>query len=307
MKNIFERGVKAEKEPTPPSIRLEFFRHDEKEKAASSGPGSTDETIRLTQKGRDHSVEMGQAKDARAEVGVAFGSPKERAMEAALRQLLSGEDEVQPEDSLEDIQAKSDKRLGFGKKGIVSENLNFNWGGTPEFKEAAYKHYLESKDALAFFFEQSDELAKNLKDKESTSYSRIAARMAELVKKYLGILPRWEEIAAKDPDKYSQYGNEMQRFMGSHQTALEPFLMKIVEKLEGREAVGRLIASFPDKNGFGFGEGFSVNIVRGENGDPVAKISCMGKEWIVTPGVIESIIHDRDVLDEEIERSVLGG
>ena len=300
MSESLEKGFSPENEPPEPSIRLEFFRHDEKDKPTTAGPRIGDEFVRLTQKGREHSTEVGKTKNPEPEVGLAYGSSRERSTEAALRQLLAEETEIGSNDSLEDIQRKISEQLTVGKKNIVSENLNFNWDGSQEFHDVAYDHYLRTKDALVFILEESDALVRKIGDEKSTSYSRAAARIAELVEKYIEIFPQWEKITAKDPEKYAQHQNEMQRFMGSHQDALEPFLLKIIDMTNGRAAVEAFIDSLPDKNGFGFGEGFSVRIVRDAAGEPLAHISFKGQEWTVDAKVIKNIIQDGRALDEEI-------
>lgn len=295
-----EKGFNPESEPVPPSIRLEFFRHDEKDKPTTAGPRVGDEFVRLTPKGREHSTEVGKTKDPNPEVGLAYGSSRQRSTEAALRQLLADEAEIGPDDSLEDIQKKISEQLKVGRKNIVSENLNFNWDGSQEFHDVAYDHYLKTKDALIFILEESDALVKKIGDEKSTSYSRAAARIAELVEKYIEILPQWEKIAANDPEQYAQYDNEMQRFMGSHQEALEPFLLKIMEMKEGRAVTEAFIRALPDKNGFGFGEGYSSRIFRDNGGIPLVQISFKGQEWVVNAKDIEDIIQEGRALDEEI-------
>lgn len=299
MNKSFEHETNPEAEHFEPSIRLEFFRHDEKEKASTAGLRPGDEQVRLTKQGREHSTEVGKTKDPHPEVGVAYGSPRERSMEAALRQLLANED-VAPEDTLEDVRGKIGEELKHGKKEVVSEKLNFNWNGSEVFNKTAYDRAFGPKDSLVFLREESDDLVKQLGDMESTSYSRGAANIAELVQKYFEILPQWERIAEQKPELYAQFKNELQRFFGSHQDVLELFLMKVIEKNDGPEGVEKFLASLPDKNGFGYSQGYSIKISQGEDGRPSAVITYNNEEWELTPEMLKEIIDERDALDREI-------
>jgi hypothetical protein len=293
-----EHEMNPEAEPMP-SILLRFFRHDEKEKATGGGARAGDEVVRLTLKGREHATEAGKTRDPHPEVGVAYGSPRERSSEAALRQLLANE-EIAPEDTLEDIREKVGKHIKVGKKDIVSGNLNFNWNGSEEFNRTAYARVLGPRDSLVFLREESDDLVKKVGDMESTSYSRAAGNVAELVQKYLDILPQWERIAAEKPELYAQFKNEMQRFLGSHQDVLEPFLMKVIEKMDGPEGLEKFFKSLPDKNGLSYSQGFSVNISSDNNGDPTIKLTYDGNEWALKPELIEELIKERDALNQDV-------
>ena len=206
MKNNQEFSL-AEREKNSAKIRLEFFRHDEKAKPSENytGPRIGDELVRISQEGRNHATEVGKTKSPRPEVGLAYGSPRERTIETSLRQMLAGEDRITAESSLEDIRAVVEselKKLKLGKKAkkeIMTEKLDFNWNGTSEFNQIGYRRYLETKDALKFLVDDSDQLVYDLKDKVSTSYSRAAGNIAELVQKYLNILPRWQKIIEENP------------------------------------------------------------------------------------------------------------
>ena len=298
-----EHELRQEAERYAPAIRLEFLRHDEKEKETTSGAREGDRHVRLTQKGREHSTEAGKTKSPHPEVGLVYGSPRERSTEAALRQLFANESGITPEDSLEDMGAKIGERVKVGKKNIETSNLDFTSRESGEFHDALYEHYLgPTKDALVFLREESDALMKKTGDLETTSYSRAAGNVAELVQKYLGVLPRWERLAAEKPEEYAKYDNELQRFFGSHQTAIEPFLMKAIEKSEGPDGVEKFLESLPNKNGFGFGEGFSAKISRGENGEPVVGVRYGNREWDLAPEIIDEIVRERDELNEEITK-----
>ncbi|MCU0679905.1 MAG: hypothetical protein MUF50_01200 [Planctomycetes bacterium] len=312
MSKILENfGIeKQEKKEAEPSIRLEFFRHDDKEKT----PRESDNLVRLSDSGRVHASEIGKNKDGHPEMGLVYGTSRERTLETAHRQMLANE-EIEPEDSLEDIRKKIDEQIKFGKKEIVDDRLNFDWGGTKKFNEIGYEHFLKLKDALRFLVDESDDLAKECKDETSTSYTRTAANFAEVVEKYMNILPRWKQVVEEDKNKekdakekkdqkkgYEKFGNEMQRFCGSHAGTVENFLMKIIEKIDGKEAVYDFINSREDKNCFNFSEGYSV-IIKEKKGQVVGELKYQNKTWPITKELLDDIMKERDELDREIKEN----
>lgn len=290
-----ELGRESRENRPNPSIRLEFFRHDEK---AKPNEGQPDTTVRLTPEGRVGATEVGKDRNPEPEVAVAFGSNRERSTETAMRQMLANQEAVTPDSSLEDIREIVSGEVKVGRKDMVSPNLNFDWSGSKEFNEPVMARYA-AKDGLRFLVEESDQLAERLKDQTSTSWSRQAGNIAELIKKYYEILPAWQRVTAEHPEKYSQFNNEMQRFMGSHQTVTESFLMKVIEKTEGREAVMKFIESLPDKNGFAFSEGFTINLIIDDSGRDIV-MNYKDRQWTLTPELIDQIIIERDELNKQI-------
>lgn len=287
---------KEEYKSTKVSIRLEFFRHDEKAKPVEGQP---DTTVRLTPKGRIAATEAGKTLDPQPEVAVSFGSSRERSVETAMRAMMANEKEVGADTTLEDMRELVNDELKFGRKDAVSPNLNFTYEADPEYKSIFLQHYTKDKDGLKWLLEESDDLVRRLGDKTDSSYSRQAGNIAELIKKYLEILPTWQKVASTNPEKYAALNNEMQRFMGSHQTVTESFLMKVIEKTEGRDAVYKFIESLPDKNGFGFSEGFQVKMRTDETGKHIT-MTYKDKHWELTPQLIEEILSERQQLDESI-------
>lgn len=290
---------KERKEVFKPEIRLEFLRHDRREPATEEKP---DEKSRLTAEGRKHATEMGKTKSPSPETGFAYGSPRERTQEAAMRQLLANEGWVSDETTLEEISDEIKKRLPYGKKLSVSEKLNYKTDANPKFAEVYNQHYSKTKDTVPFLYYDSDRLVKELGDADDYSYTRLAANAAEFVKKYITILPRWREILEKNPQKYAG-GSEMQRFLGTHSTIGESFLLKIIERTEGAEAARQFIEDLPDKNGVDFSDG--ISIVLGFEGEkPKVKVSFHDKTWEVDESMIDGIIEDRTRLDEEIKKNL---
>ena len=281
--------------PEEPTIRLEFFRHDYKDETQ---PNQSDQNIRLTTEGREHATEMGRSRNPHPEVGLVYCSPRDRSAETALRQLLANEADIQVADTLEDIQRKIRKKIQKGHKIVRTDKLDYSYA-SKGFREATAKHYTESKDLAQFMFEESDSLVLGLKDANSTSYSRNAGNVAELIKKYIEVFPSWERVAKSKPEKYIQFNNEMQRFMGSHLAVTECFLMKVIEKLEGKLAVREFLTTLSDKNGFDFSEGYSVVICR-RDGLVSIEVTFMAKTRVITPELIQQIINEKNELNETI-------
>ncbi len=295
-----QAGIEMEpKEEERPHIRLEFFRHDEKGSAKSlAGDAIPDQEVRLSATGRAHATELGKTKNPVPETAVAFGSRRKRALETSYRHMLADQD-IPENASLEDIEALISKNLKGPKKGKMIEQLDFDWDTNPEFSKTARDRYTNSQDALMFMWRESDEMVKRNRDQTSDSYSRSAGKTAELVQKYMTILPKWERVAQKNPEKFAKLGNEMQRFMGSHQTQTETFLMKVIEKLEGEKGVEDFLSSLKTKNGFEMSEGYTVNI-RDENGQLAAEIKFRDKSWIVGQELIAKIIAEKQELDKVV-------
>lgn len=305
-KMSLDRGKeKREKEPLV-SIRLEFFRH------SKQGPrieGMQEYSRRLTEGeggGRRTATEAGKKRNPKPEIGLSYASPRDRAQETSYRQLLSNQEEITDESSLEDIEGLVQGDLPVGSKMIIDERLNFNWNGSPEFNQESNKHFLKDKDTLKFFVEESDNLVVDSKDEKSTSYSRAAANIAEIIKKYTGILPQWEKLVEIDKHRkgsekkgYAEQDNEMQRFLGSHGATVENFLLKVIDKIEGREAVSKFIENLPDKNSFDYNDGYSVKLFS-ENGQLEIVVSYHDKSWSLPLELLNEIISDRENLDRSI-------
>ena len=160
---------------------------------------------------------------------MAWGSMRNRAVETAMKHMLANDPRVTQDTDLATIRWMIDEELAKGQKDNYTPLLDFNWNGTERFNDEGYDSF-EQKRALAFVLERSDNLVQEVGDTESTSYTRAAANIAELIQRYVLIHKNWNRIAQDNPDKYKKYGNELQRFLGSHQQVLESFLMKIIEQ-----------------------------------------------------------------------------
>lgn len=291
-----------EKEIPQPHIRLEFFRHDEKEEPTTAGPRPDDEKVRLTSEGRKHATEAGAQKRPQADMAVAYGSPRKRSMETAVRHMLANEVSITDDMTLEEIEKEIRKHVKVGSKQKVTEKLDFNFEGTQEYHDEFYRHYLQNHDSLYFLVEESDNLVDRTNDTQSTAYSRAAGNIAELVKHYFKVLPNWERITeqSKKKEEYQKKGSELQCFLCSHQGVLECFLLKIIEKNEGKEAALNFIKNLEDKNGFGYSEGFSLVVKRQED-KTIGFVQFGHKEWQVDEEMLDQLIEERNELNEKIE------
>ena len=304
----FHPLVEIEKSPRP-SIRLEFFRHDRK---ATPTEGQPDETVRLTPEGRVHAAKAGRDQDPHPEVALVYGSPRQRSQETAYRHMLAGEPRITEDLSLEEMQAIIDaeltlqKKMGEGrlKKEIITDHLNFQWDKETSLGAELYEHYEKTKDALVYVWQSSDERARELQDSESTTYSRAAGNIAELIAKHLRMLPNWEKIIAKSPGAYKAYKNELQRFFASHQCVTECFLLKVIEKINGPEAVRTFLEKLPNKNGFDFSEGYTICMEGTEKGEAILAVRFHDEQWSVPASMIREIIEERDELNRSIHQEV---
>ena len=286
----FGEEEKKEKDLIP-RIRLECIRHDDHD---STKP---DEKSRLNAKGREHATESGKDRSPNSKGGFIYASPRERTLETAAREFFTKEDWISRDTSLEEI--LDHIMLPVGMKYKISELLNYKTDAHPEYEEIFYKHYKGDKDVLEFIYKDSDDLVKRLNDIEDCSYSRFAANLAKLIYRYIKILDNWNRVYLNKKDELGEQ-NEIQRFLGTHSMVLDSFLLKIIEKSDGRAAVKKFINELPSKNGIvGLGDGFSI-ILKQINNETTINICYKDNSWNVTPELIEDIIKDREELDSII-------
>ena len=249
-------------------IELSFFRHGEKEKDDTK----SDHEIPLTEIGRGQAIERSKAGGAKnINQSGAYGSRRDRTRQTAIYVMAGQELNITGEESLEELEKKIEQ---INKEGTticpspaikIDERLDFNFEG--EFGKMAYKR-LEEHDYLRFLVEESDELAEELKDENASTYSKMASNIASIINKYLEIAPNWNKLA-KDKDKFS---DALERFFCTHQGISESFLAKVIEKRKGVKDRD-LFVQVLDNYGFDFAEGFNVEILSKDSGDPVIHIS----------------------------------
>jgi hypothetical protein len=279
-------------------IILQFMRHGEKDPNKEE-PKKTDEEIRLTEKGRLQAVEKGKTLNPQPEVSMGWGSPKKRTQETAFHSMLANEEKIDPNASLEDMEKIITEEIKVGKKVKEDPRLSFNLSG-PEGQEmlAAFK----KGEYLQYLVGQSDQRAVDLHDMTSSSYSRYAGNIAEIIDRYSDIGKNFNRVASKS-DKYEEFGNQLERYLGSHQGVVEGFVAKVIEKTEGVEQRNEFISSLG--GGFKETEGIKVEIANeGENQKIMINYAMNGenKTVEVDKDLLHEIVKDRDDLNKKAEQ-----
>ena len=262
-------------------IDLRFFRHDEKENDKSK----SDEEIRLTPAGREHA--KAQAEEVNLAQSVAFGSPRKRTQETAGLVMAGAQDEITGKESLEDLKEKIDSEVGYGSKINVDQRLNFILDANNEYVKQATEAF-KAGELIKFLVEKSDQLAKETGDDRSSTYSSMAASIAQIIKKYMGVAPRWDELVKDESKKYE---SKLERFFGTHQSIQESFLAKVLELTKGEEARNEFIQVVKNK-GFDYAEGFEVEILT-KNGsvEPVVHIKYKKGDFEIDEDVSIELIN----------------
>jgi len=267
-------------------VSLEFFRHDEKSKAE---PGQPDEEVKLTEKGRKHARSLSETKDISQ--AVAFGSQFRRARETAA-QIMAGESrELTGNETLEEAKKIIDAELKYGTKVGTDPRLGFMIDTETQYGKDALAAFKKG-EWMTFLTEKSDDLAKETADKNSSTYSRMAAGVAGIVDKYLTVAPRFDSLVEK-----KGYEKELKRFFGSHQGVLESFLGKLIEKTKGKEDLKKFVSAVKNQ-GFDYAEGFKMDIEM-QNGEPRLKVFYKKNEENpfefneeIDPSIIKDIIKE---------------
>jgi len=291
-----EKNLESKEKPSS-KIVLEIFRHGEKEYRKDV----PNKELRLTPIGRYQAAIKGKEIEPQPDVAVAIGSPRRRTQETAGRVMLAKKDEITPEMSLEEIEKFIELESKYGKKIISDPRLDYSLEG-PLGKKM--EENFKIGRCLQYIAYESDKDAIELKDKKSSTYSRAAGNVAEIIKKYTKIAANFDKIVKKNPEKYKKYNNQMERYLGSHLGVTELFLIKILEKIKGTEYRNKFIESLD--NGFRETEGFRVEINNTSQGPKIEikyKMNDKNESMEISPKIIDEIIKERDELEKKIEKS----
>jgi len=230
-------------------IELRFFRHSINEK----NPSKTDQNIELTSEGKEYSTELSE-EDTDIRQSIAFGSPRKRTQETAMFVMSGQENEIAGNENFDELKAKLNQDLKVGSKIGIDENLDFKEDQNSEYYKELVASFSKG-EYLKYLVEQSDKRAKELGDDHTATYTRQAQQVARIIKKYGTIVPRWTELVAENPAKYTKL---LERFMGTHQGVAESFLAKLMEVYSSdTELRDKFVASL-NNNGFDFVEGFKI-------------------------------------------------
>lgn len=281
------------KENVTSKIDLRFFRHADKE----SNKEKTDEEIELTEKGRKQAVE--KSEDGNILQSVAFGSPRKRTQQTAGLVMGGSLDEITGNETIDELREKLDKELKVGSKIGVDRRLDFNVDFSTDFGKKALEAAKNGK-WLKFLVEESDKIAEEFQDGGIETYSTYASRIAEVVKKYLAIAERWDELAQ---DESKNYEDTLKRFFGTHQGVAESFLAKIIEQTKGKGERDVFISAL-NNQGFDFVEGFEVEIDTIDGQEQKIRISFKkekdGEVLYEYSEIVPSEIIDNMILKEKI-------
>ncbi|MEK7630067.1 MAG: histidine phosphatase family protein [Patescibacteria group bacterium] len=289
MKEYWPPEKEKSKEEYSSRVLLHFFRHGEKE----VNSGKPDEKIGLTHLGKKQAVEKSESKDL--DQSVAFGSSRERAQETAGFVMGGSLDEITGEENLEELKLKLNKDQVFGSKIGADLLLDFSVEEDSAFGEKVAEAFKKGR-FLTFLIKESDDLAKELMDKKSTTYSRAAANIARIIEKYLKIAPRWEAIIE---DSEKEHKNTLERFLVTHQGNAESFLAKVMEFTKGVEERDKFVDILGGK-GFGYVEGVNIEILNHLHDEPTIKISYRNNKNLKDPFIFEENI-DFELLEKIIK------
>lgn len=284
-------------------VILEIMRHGKREKhpdpLLDGGP-----ELKLTPEGRAQTDERGKELDPQIEVSLGWGSPRVRSQETAYRVMLADEN-LNPNETLGKIEERIDKELqGVGKKMIEDERLNFHASGPIGVDGKSAYHEGRYMD---WVINDSDKSAIEKHDTESSTFTRMAGNVASIVQRYTKIGSNFNRIASKT-DKYEESGNQLERYLGTHQGIAESFVAKVLGKVKGEKIKDEFVASVA--SGFDETEGVHIEIINKgdeqhilmrytikdpENGDREEELQ-FGSE------ILEEIIKDQ----ENFEKEVLG-
>lgn len=295
MKNHESLAIRENEKNYSSKIELFYFRHDKKGKPAA---GESDIKVHLTPEGRTHALQAGiNIRESQTDKlpGVAFGSFRERAQETV--GFIMGGEGITGEESLEELKTKLDAGREHGTRLGTKVNLDFDLG-SPEFERLMVEAF-DNKQGLRWMIEESDKVAKELNDKKGTTYTSAAAALANDIKRYLSIAPRFDSLV-----RGGKYPDAMVRYNGSHTGVVECFLAKVLEKTKGVEARDNFINTLDDGAGFGFSEGYKVEIDTPKSPDDKPSIIVLFKKEDtdgklvyemnekITPELIDDIIKD---------------
>lgn len=276
-------------------VILEFMRHAKRDK----DDPNPDEEIRLNEEGRKMSKKKGEILSPQKNVSLAWGSQFKRAQETSLHAMLQ---EIGVDDSLEEMDAEISKHQKYGKKIIVDKRLGYDLSGSSggeslkAFKEKRY---------IPYVIEKSDQLSIKAGDKISTTYTRHAGGLAEIIYRYSQVGNNFNCLVSEKKDKYERFGNQLERYLGTHSGIQEFFLAKVIEKNEGIEKRNNFIKLLG--GGFKETEGMRVEIINDENEQEITIYYQLGgknEKLVVEKKLLEEIIEERNAFEKKVNENI---
>lgn len=291
-----EFSVEAEKE-IETKVILEFMRHAQQESGDME-----DKDKRLTEEGRTQAEAKGEKMDPQAGVSLGWASPRDRAQETEYRVMTVNED-INSEATLEEIEKEIEEKLRAETGGLkvkklrVSEKLDYNDDGELGKKLWAAD---EKGEFYKWLLEESDKDALEYPGDKGITYTRAAGNIAELVGRYLKVGETFNRIASKT-EKYEEFGNQLERYFGTHQGIVELFMAKVIEKKEGIEKRNEYISSIGE--GFAHTEGIRIEIINKGKDQKINLQYRFGEEskaMEVDKELIAEIIGEKKLLESKV-------
>lgn len=304
-------------------IRIEVFRHGEKESAQN------DHVAALTMSGKKDALEVGALKSPNLRQGFVISSPRERALHSALLQFfgpqfaeLNLHDHSVHSTMLElkeqEVLGKMGSRVKLFSKLKTDERLNFNVESHPIFNDRFYQVYNEKvgNRTLDFQLEESDKLILELAEREkerrhvgsenSTSdvmkikgFKRMVGDLAEVLARYFDNLELWTKIYSSNPTDFD--GPEMQIFMASHSQNIECFLMQLIRVKLGDSALKSFLDQLPNHKSFiPYSKGFKLLIEKNEQKNIIGNLYYENYCFEITAADLEQMVKERDDFDQEV-------
>ncbi len=306
-----------------PYIRLEVFRHDEKDLAEK------DELAPLTEKGRLGALVSGRKKGAKLYQGHVVASPRQRAIHSAMLQFVAphftGLDlhKYTFEEAMEFLRKQENstggKKLDLHKKISTDQRLDFHVESHPVFYQRFYEEYNreEGNRTLQFQLEESDELildlAKKVRDFHSDEaeglrrvkgFKRMAGDLAEVILEYFDKYWEWEEGYKKSPQAFED--GEMQVFIGTHSQNIECFLLSLLLFKEGKKSVEEFLSGLKHGKSFiDYSQGFTLLLRLTDQGEFLAELLWRGEKFFLTKKDFQSMVYERDAFNHEVEKKLL--
>jgi len=281
-------------------VVLEIMRHGKREKGKNAEEEANPD-LRLTPAGREQTFERGKKLNPQVDVALAIGGDRTRTRETSARVMLAN-DGVTPEDSYEDIEAKIDAAMPLHGKKIV-EDIRLGYSDAGPISEAANEAYYAGR-YLPFVINESDQKAIELGDVESATYTRMAANVAEIVARYLEVGNNFNRIASHT-DKYEKYGNQMERYLGTHISISESFAAKAIEKVQGSSQRDEFLEAVA--GGFAETEGIHLEIINKGKDQTILmtyKIKDENKQIEIPKEVLDEIIQERKEFEEAVRENL---
>lgn len=155
---------------------------------------------------------------------------------------------------------------------------------------------------MPHLIEKSDQRAIETNDKESSTYTRFAGNIAEILDRYAKIGDNFNRIVSKT-DKYEKFGNQLERYLGTHQGVAECFLAKALEKIEDIEKRDEFVKAVG--GGFGESEGIHIEIINSGNEQKIKidyEINGSKESMEIDRSVLEGIIDERKEFEGMINK-----